>query len=68
MNLDLPGNGQFYCVSCAKYYKNVEALETHNRSKLHKRLLKVLREEPHRGEALPIDNGADYGNKDMAIE
>lgn len=81
VDFDLPANGQIYCVSCAKYFKNDEAIARHNKSKagqfvwsadgrccllashmqLHKRLLKVLQEEPHRGEALPIDNGPLYG-------
>lgn len=55
VDLDLPGQGQIYCVSCARYFKDEEVLGQHQRTKVHKRQLKRLQEEPHRGEDLPRD-------------
>lgn len=55
IDLDLPGQGQFYCVACAKYFRDEENLTRHGTSKQHKRQLKRLQEEPHRGEDLPRD-------------
>lgn len=55
VDLDLPGRGQFYCVACAKYFKDEENLTKHERSKPHKRQCKRLLEEPHRGEDPPKD-------------
>ncbi len=34
---DLPGLGQYYCVSCAKYFVSKEVLEDHFKTKRHKR-------------------------------
>ncbi|KAH8738703.1 hypothetical protein FG386_000494 [Cryptosporidium ryanae] len=42
---DLPGNGQFYCITCARYFINSSSLISHNRSKDHKRLLKKIKTE-----------------------
>ena len=39
---DLPGLGQFYCVSCAKYCISQKALDDHQRQTKHKRRLKTL--------------------------
>ena len=55
VDLDLPGQGQFYCVACARHFKDEENLGKHRRTKQHKRQLKRLQEEPHRGEDLPRD-------------
>ena len=44
---DKPGLGQFYCVWCAKYYINDNALKTHQVSKEHKKRVKVCKEEPY---------------------
>jgi len=41
---DLPGQGQFYCLQCARYFQGSDALEKHYRSKPHKRRLKVMKE------------------------
>ncbi|KAH7647989.1 hypothetical protein RS030_3397 [Cryptosporidium xiaoi] len=38
---DLPGNGQFYCITCARYFINSSSLLSHNKSKDHKRLIKT---------------------------
>lgn len=47
MDLDKPGNAQFYCVHCARYFINDQALQEHFRTKVHKRRLKALELEPY---------------------
>ncbi|KAJ1505912.1 Bud site selection protein 20, partial [Coelomomyces lativittatus] len=42
-NVDLPGNGLYYCVECAKYFMNEAVLLFHRKSKVHKRRLKELK-------------------------
>ncbi|RIA92048.1 hypothetical protein C1645_86773 [Glomus cerebriforme] len=46
-NEDLPGLGQFYCISCAKYFVDSEALNRHQRGKNHKKRVKLLKETPY---------------------
>ena len=41
---ELPGLGQHYCVECARYMETDAALQTHWKSKVHKRRCKQLRE------------------------
>ncbi|PFH35152.1 putative bud site selection protein [Besnoitia besnoiti] len=43
---DLPGKGQFYCISCARYFISESALEIHTRTKTHKRRLVIAQETP----------------------
>jgi bud site selection protein 20 len=57
VDLDKPGMGQIYCVACAKYFRDERTLGEHAKTKSHKKRLKELREEPHRGHDLPVDNG-----------
>ncbi|XP_063405506.1 zinc finger protein 593-like [Mytilus trossulus] len=47
VNLDKPGGAQFYCLHCAKYCINNQALTEHFRSKPHKRRVKALQVEPY---------------------
>ena len=54
---DLPGLGQHYCVSCARYFVDSKALVDHKKTKPHKRRLKALKEEIYTGPAQLIDNG-----------
>lgn len=44
---DLPGQGQFYCVECSRYFINEKGLSDHNKSKPHKKRLKELKETPY---------------------
>jgi bud site selection protein 20 len=46
MDETLPGLGQHYCVPCARYFVDIKALEIHEKSKLHKKALRRLKEEP----------------------
>ena len=44
---DLPGEGQFYCVPCARYFQHKEALDKHLETRPHKRRTKMALEDPH---------------------
>lgn len=46
-DLDKPGNAQFYCLHCARYFINDQALQEHFKTKVHKRRLKALELEPY---------------------
>jgi len=47
IDLDKPGNAQFYCLHCARYFITDQALNEHFRTKVHKRRLKALESEPY---------------------
>lgn len=47
MDLEKPGFAQHYCIHCAKYFIDENALECHFKSKVHKRRLKNLELEPY---------------------
>lgn len=42
-----PGLGQYYCIECAKYFENQNALDRHWKGKVHKRRLKDLKVKPY---------------------
>ncbi|KAG0703706.1 Zinc finger protein 593 [Chionoecetes opilio] len=44
---DKPGGGQHYCLHCARYFIDTDALQRHFRTKVHKRRLKALEIEPY---------------------
>ncbi|KAG0327388.1 hypothetical protein BGZ99_007718 [Dissophora globulifera] len=44
---ELPGLGQFYCIPCAKHYINKESLQEHQKGKIHKKRVKLLKDEPY---------------------
>ncbi|KAF8961944.1 hypothetical protein BDZ97DRAFT_1759578 [Flammula alnicola] len=44
IDFEVPGLAQHYCVECAKYYETDAALQSHWKSKVHKRRLRQLRE------------------------
>src|SRR4051794_39259132 len=44
---NLPGLGQFYCVFCARYFIDKHSLETHYKTKEHKKRLKKTKEKPY---------------------
>lgn len=44
LDFEKPGLAQHYCVECAKYYETDVALNSHWRSKVHKRRCKQLKE------------------------
>ncbi|KAG0051734.1 hypothetical protein BGZ83_003352 [Gryganskiella cystojenkinii] len=44
---ELPGLGQFYCIPCAKHHINKISLEEHEKGKIHKKRVKLLKDEPY---------------------
>ena len=46
-DLDKPGQGQFYCIHCAKHFIDQNAFNDHVKSKPHKRRLHALKTEPY---------------------
>ncbi|BGP17875.1 hypothetical protein JCM10213_008328 [Rhodosporidiobolus nylandii] len=70
---DLPGLAQFPCVPCARYFADDVSLQTHLKTKVHKRQLKKLAEEPYtieesrRAVGLGVDKG-EYGRRKEAEE
>jgi len=44
LDYEKPGLAQHYCVECAKYYETDAALQSHWKSKVHKRRCKALKE------------------------
>lgn len=42
-----PGLGQHYCIHCAKYFETAIALKTHLKTKVHKRRVKELKQDPY---------------------
>lgn len=47
VDLDLPGAAQHYCLHCARYFIDDQALSEHFKTKVHKRRLKALELEPY---------------------
>ncbi|KAH1020533.1 hypothetical protein HUJ04_010172 [Dendroctonus ponderosae] len=47
VDFDKPGNDQFYCLHCARYFITSQALKEHFTTKVHKRRMKALEEEPY---------------------
>uniref|UniRef100_A0A6M2E5A6 Zinc finger protein 593 homolog n=1 Tax=Amblyomma tuberculatum TaxID=48802 RepID=A0A6M2E5A6_9ACAR len=47
VDFDMPGDAQFYCLHCARYFTDKNSLNDHLKSKNHKRRLKALEEEPY---------------------
>ena len=41
------GGGDFPCVECSRHFISPEALKTHTKTKVHKRRLKELKDEPY---------------------
>ncbi|KAF7242376.1 hypothetical protein EYD10_11209 [Varanus komodoensis] len=44
---DMPGSAQHYCLHCARYFIDLKSMKDHFRSKVHKKRLKQLSEEPY---------------------
>lgn len=47
VDLDTPGFAQFYCLHCAKYFIDDQAMQAHFKTKVHKRRMKALELEPY---------------------
>lgn len=72
---DIPGHGKHYCLPCSRYFVSKTALDTHLKTKPHKRRCKELEgDRPHNqadadwagGMGAP-DNGPE-GLRPMAME
>jgi len=44
---DLPGQGQFYCIHCVRYFISEKAKDDHMKSRPHIRKLKLLEDTPY---------------------
>lgn len=44
---DLPGQGQFCCIFCARYFINEKSLTEHKKTKNHKKRLRLLKDKPY---------------------
>ncbi|XP_026727757.1 zinc finger protein 593 homolog [Trichoplusia ni] len=60
VDLDLPGAAQHYCIHCARYFIDDQALNEHFKTKVHKRRLKALELEPYTIEE--SERAAGFGN------
>ncbi|KAK2843814.1 hypothetical protein Q7C36_012029 [Tachysurus vachellii] len=47
VDYDVTGFAQHYCLHCARYFVDLKALKEHFKTKVHKRRLKQLKEEPY---------------------
>ena len=51
LNQDLdeykPGLGQFYCLTCARYFISEKIMQEHFKTKAHKKRMKVLKDIPY---------------------
>jgi bud site selection protein 20 len=47
VDLEKPGFAQNYCLHCAKYFIDQRALDDHFKTKVHKRRMKALQDEPY---------------------
>lgn len=56
LNENLPGFGQFLCLPCSRHFINKTALETHLKTKWHKKQIKQLKEVPY-----SIKESQEYG-------
>lgn len=60
VDLDVPGAAQNYCLHCARYFIDQQALNEHFKTKVHKRRLKALELEPYTIEE--SERAAGHGN------
>lgn len=44
---DLPGEGQHYCLYCARYFINERTLIDHKKTKSHKKRMRSMKEAPY---------------------
>lgn len=47
IDVEQTGFAQHYCIHCDKYFIDDQAMQSHFRSKVHKRRLKALEDEPY---------------------
>ena len=66
VDLDKPGFAQCYCLHCAKYFIDQRALDDHFRTKVHKRRMKALQDEPYTEKEADIAAGRGSYSKSPA--
>lgn len=66
VDLDKPGFAQHYCLHCAKYFINQRALDDHFKTKVHKRRMKALEDDPYTQEEAERAAGHGSFNKTPA--
>uniref|UniRef100_A0A8C7NXU3 Zinc finger protein 593 n=1 Tax=Oncorhynchus mykiss TaxID=8022 RepID=A0A8C7NXU3_ONCMY len=47
VDYDVTGSAQHYCLHCARYFVDVKALKEHFKTKVHKKRIKRLKDEPY---------------------
>ncbi|KAK7142375.1 hypothetical protein R3I94_011906 [Phoxinus phoxinus] len=47
VDYDVTGSAQHYCLHCARYFVDLKTMKEHFKTKIHKKRLKKLREEPY---------------------
>nr|ACI66521.1 Zinc finger protein 593 [Salmo salar] len=47
VDYDVTGSAQHYCLHCARYFVDLKALKEHFKTKVHKKRIKRLKEEPY---------------------
>jgi len=47
VDFDVTGLAQNYCLHCARYFVDLKTMKEHFKTKVHKKRLKKLREEPY---------------------
>uniref|UniRef100_A0A8C6SBA7 Zinc finger protein 593 n=1 Tax=Neogobius melanostomus TaxID=47308 RepID=A0A8C6SBA7_9GOBI len=47
VDYDVTGCAQHYCLHCARYFVDLRSMKEHFKTKIHKRRLKQLSEEPY---------------------
>ncbi|XP_055371423.1 zinc finger protein 593 homolog [Condylostylus longicornis] len=60
IDFEQKGLGQHYCIHCAKYFIDDHALQSHFKTKVHKRRMKALEIEPYSVEE--SERAAGHGN------
>jgi bud site selection protein 20 len=57
VDLEKPGFAQHYCVHCAKYFINDQAMKDHFKTKVHKKQMKKLINDPYTHEEAELAAG-----------
>ncbi|KAL7006971.1 hypothetical protein EMMF5_003555 [Cystobasidiomycetes sp. EMM_F5] len=60
---ELPGAGDYPCVACSRHFISTEALATHTKTKVHKRRMKALKDEPYSQKEAELAAGLGTDNK-----
>lgn len=57
------GAGDYPCVACSRHFISTEALATHTKTKVHKRRMKALKDEPYSQKEAELAAGLGTDNK-----